>query len=231
MEKNQNEYYKSLNAKIPLADMVVEDVYQNQINIVKQQQRDIVNTGIAQSISFASIVPNNPHVDLVRRNGLVFGLNEIPGGERNKTYLDAGIYTSEYNKIYNYVGISEKPLGYIFGLSVKFPEIKDEKGNSINLNINTQDLEDKLKENGLTPSLVKEAKPKHQNEYKNFETKPIYQVFFNYAMSEKKIDDFRKMKVEEIKDDFRKGIGKPLEEAINCIINFKLEKYSKIKIA
>jgi len=39
------------------------------------------------------------------------------------------------------------------------------------------------------------------------------------------------MKVEEIKDDFRKGIGKPLEEAINCIVNFKLEKYSKIKIA
>jgi len=224
-QENQNEYYKSsLNAKIPLAEMVIKEAYNNQINIVKKQQEIVEKMGFIENVSFINIVPRRGE-RLMRRNGFVIGLKEIYVGEESKQLFEAGIYTEEENKIYDSVEVSEKPFGYTFGFSVKFPEkkysivIDSEKGESVP--INSENLENKLKEQGLKPSLVKKAQTKYNDE--KWDKEQVYQVFFNYAISEKKIDEFRKMKVEEIKDDFRNGIKKPLEKAIDYIVNLELK--------
>jgi hypothetical protein len=123
----------------------------------------------------------------------------------------------------------KNPLGYNFGFSVKFPKGKtvivsdQEKGESIP--INEKNLESKLKEQNLNPYLVKQAETKH-NEGK-YEKEQIYQIFFNYVISEEKIYSFRNLHTKEpketIKDDFRANIKKPLEESINYLVNLKLK--------
>jgi len=227
MKKNQDEYYHSLNAKIPLADMVIKEAYKNQIKIVEDKQKRIEEEkeemGV-EHISFINTVPAKGE-RLFRRKGFVIGLNEIYVSEVSKQLFDGGILNEEQNKIYSSVKVSENPWGYTFGFSVKFPEKKNsiiidsKKGKSIP--INSENLEKKLKEQDLNPSLVKESETKYNDEKLGKES--IYQVFFNYAISEEKIDKFREMGVEEIKGDFRIGIREPLEKAINYIVNFKLK--------
>ena len=235
-QENQNKYYKSLNAKIRLAEMVVQEVYFNQIKIVKQQQEYIKKTGLVENVSFVNITSKS-HPEFIRRSGLVFGFQEIRyAGQESKQLFEEGVIDRVQNRIYNSVGVSENPLGYKFGFSVKFPELKDKKGNNIPIDINRKDLEKKLKEDDLNPSSVRKAISKYRKDFQTAEQ--IYKVFFIYEISKEKIDRFRKLKPTEdkdqreiIKDDFRKGIGKTLEEAIDCIVKFKLEKYSKIKAA
>ncbi|OIO63617.1 hypothetical protein COY26_00115 [Candidatus Woesearchaeota archaeon CG_4_10_14_0_2_um_filter_33_10] len=231
MEKNQDEYYHSLNAKKPLADMVVEEAYKNQIKLIKEEQKEIEVTmkemGV-ENISFFNIEPKRGE-RLVRRKRFVIGFNEIYAGEESKQLFDGGVLDEEQNKVYSSVEVSEN--GYTFGLSVKFPQKKNsiiidsKKGTSIP--INSENLENKLKEQGLNPSLVKKAETKYNDG--KFEKEPVYQVFFNYPISEGKIESFNNIPPsiedpkEVIKNDFRIGIREPLEKAIDCIVNLKLE--------
>lgn len=224
MEKNQEnqiEYYKkSLNAKIPLADMVIGEAYYNQIKIVEEQQEMIKEMGFIENVSFVNIVPRRGG-RLLRRNGFVIGLNEIYVGEESKQLFDAGIYTEEENKIYSSVEVCENPLGYTFGFSVKFPEKKNsividsEKGESVP--INSENLENKLKEQDLKPSLVKKAQTKYNDE--KWDKEQIYQVFFNYEAGA----FHSSASVERIKSSFRTGIREPLEKAIDYIVNLELK--------
>lgn len=229
MEKNQNEYHRALlKAAMPLADTVIEEAYKNQIEIVQKEYNRISNLPGVSSVSFVNITPNIGE-GLFRRNGFVIGLNEIPVGEESKPLFDAGIYTKEQNDIYSSVGVCEKPLGYTFGFSVKFPKgknsivIDSKKGESVP--INSENLENKLKEQGLNPSSVKKAQTKYN--YEKLEKELIYQILFNYKISKEKIDAFRNLHTkdpkETIKDDFRNGIRKPLEKAIDCIVNLELK--------
>lgn len=221
-QENQNEYYKSLNAKIPLADMVVEEAYQNQIKIVEEQYEMMSKMPGIEAISFVRPVPRSGE-RLLRRNGFVIGLNEMYAGERSREFLDAEIYTKEQNDIYNSVEVCENPWGYTFGFSVKFPEgknsivIDSEKGESIP--INSENLENKLREQGLKPSSVKKAQTKYNYEKREDQKETVYQVFFNYEAAT--FNSFGS--VERIKSSFRTGIKEPLEEAINCIVNLELK--------
>jgi len=222
MEKNQNEYYKSLNAKIPLADMVVEEAYQNQIKIVKEQYKMMSKMPGIETISFVKPVPRSGE-RLLRRNGFVIGFNEILAGQESEQLFEEGILSKEQNDIYNSVKVCKNPWGYTFGFSVELPEKKNsiiidsEKGESIP--INEKNLENKLREQGLKPSLVRKAQTKYNYEKREDQKETVYQIFFNY-----KAGDFHSSaSVERIKSSFRTGIRKPLEEAINCIVNLELK--------
>ena len=229
-QENQNEYYRSLNAKIPLADMIVQEAYNNQINIVIKQREELQKTieeiGGVENVSFVNIAPRRGE-RLVRRKGFVIGLNEIYIGKRSEQLREAEIYDNEQNKIYGPVEVCENPLGYTFGFSVKFPEgkssmvIDSEKGESIP--INEKNLESKLKKQDLNPSLIKKAQTKYNYEKREEQKETVYQIFFNYAMSEKEIDDLKTIQPEDIKEIFRIGIRKPLEKAIDCIVNLELK--------
>ena len=238
MEKKQNEYYKTLNsiATISLAEEVVGEVYYNQIKIVKEQQKKIEEKMEEMGIENVSFVNtrSTSHPEFIRRSGLVFGFEEIRyAGQESKQLFEGGVIDRGQNRIYRSVGVSEDPLGYKFGFSVKFPELKDERKNNIPVDINRKDLEKKLKENNLNPYSVRKTITKYR---KDFQTAgQIYKVFFIYEISKEKIDGFRTLPNETaretIKNDFGNGIGKTLEDAIDCIVDFKLEKYSKIKVA
>ena len=242
MKENQKsythaEYVHALKPAIRIAEEVVQEVYNNQIKIVKEQRERIKKTieemGGIGTVSFANI-RSTSHPELIRRSGIVFGFEEIRyPGQESKQLLEGGVIDREQNRIYNSVGVSEHPLGYKFGLSLKLQEVKDEKENIIPIDINKQDLEKKLKENGLNPSSVRKGISKYRKDFGRGEQ--IYKVFFIYEFSKEKIDDFRTLPnetaKETIKKDLRDGIGKTLEEAIDCIVDLKKEKYSEIKVA
>ncbi|MDD5086242.1 MAG: hypothetical protein PHV16_00655 [Candidatus Nanoarchaeia archaeon] len=221
-EENHNENYKALKAAMPLAEEAVKEAYRNQVEIVEKQYQQIKNMPGISNVSFIRAVPREGE-GLLRRNGFVICFNEIYGGTKDEELKEI-LHGDEY-RIFNYIEPSLDPLGYRFGLSIKFPEnkknitIDSEKGKIIP--INSKNLESKLRDIGLNPSLVKKSITKYNKEKRSKES--IYQVFFNYVISELEIRGFKRDQLDDLREEFRKGIREPLEDAVNHIVNLELK--------
>ncbi len=231
MEKekyNEEHYYHLLggdDAKGPthFAEEAVKEAYKTQLNSIKKKYGKTTNPQGFSSSSFFRPEPRTGE-GLLRIKDFVIGFKEIYVGNRGEDMKWLYVEDKDEYRIFRYAEPCKNPLGYKFGLSIKFPEGKksivtdSEKDKTIP--INSKNLENKLRGIGLNPSLVKKSITKYNKEKTKKED--VYEIYFNYELSEDEIEELRMLSKEYNERKFREGISKPLEDAVNYILNLEL---------
>jgi hypothetical protein len=205
-----------------LAEEAVIEAYQNQVRLANEEYEKVRKVQDIKNISFVRVSPRNGD-GLLRRKGFVIGFKEIYAGNKGESMKGLYVGDKDEYRRFHYAKPSEDPLGYIVGISIKFPE--DKKSIVIDskktVPINSKNLEGKLKDIGLNSFHVKRSITKYNKEKREKEV--IYEIFFNYKISEKEIEQIRVTPKKDLKKKLREGIGKVLEDAVNHIVNFELE--------